>query len=187
MPETSPTVLIIPGYTNSGPEHWQSLWQVAHPEYHRVEQEDWDAPDVAKWVAALEREVRSAKTQVIFVAHSLGCITVAHWAERHPESTNRVAAAMLVAPADIERVNAPQVLRSFGPIPRMTLPFPSVVVASTTDSYASIARAQAFATAWQSQFVDIGDAGHINTAAGFGPWTAGEEILARVQQSDYPV
>jgi predicted alpha/beta hydrolase family esterase len=178
MSVASAAVLIIPGYTNSGPQHWQSLWQKANPEYRRVEQQDWDTPDVALWVAALDREVQSASDPVVLVAHSLGCVTVAHWVVCHPEAASRVAAALLGAPADIERSDAPQVLRAFGPIPCLPLPFPSVVVASATDPYAHIDRARMFAEAWRSRFVDIGDAGHINTAAGFGPWPDGEQILA---------
>ena len=29
-------VLILPGLYNSGPEHWQSHWERAHPEFRRV-------------------------------------------------------------------------------------------------------------------------------------------------------
>ena len=54
----SPPVLIVPGWTNSGSEHWQSLWQRAHPEWRRVEQADWDRPDPEAWRGALEAAVR---------------------------------------------------------------------------------------------------------------------------------
>jgi len=173
-----PPILIVPGYTNSGPDHWQSRWQSANPSYHRVEQADWNAPEVTPWVAALDHDIRNVSAPPILVAHSLGCITIAHWAERHPDAMSRVAAAMLVAPADVEGSNAPDAVRGFGPIPRTRLAFPSVVVASTTDEYATIDRARDFAAAWGARFIDIGDAGHINTTAGFGPWPEGERILA---------
>jgi predicted alpha/beta hydrolase family esterase len=171
------TVLIVPGWTNSGPDHWQSHWQRTHPEYQRVEQQNWDVPDVTAWVAELDAAVRAITTPIVFVAHSLGCITVAHWALRSPERTRRITAALLVAPADVERMDAPEVLQTFGPIPMLPLPFPSVVVASTTDPYVPLDRAQGFASAWGSRFVNVGDAGHLNTVAGFGPWHAGEQIL----------
>jgi len=172
-----PTVLLVPGYTNSGPQHWQSLWQRAHPEYRRVEQDDWDAPDVASWVSALDREVRAAPSPVVLVAHSLGCITIAHWSARTPYAASRVVAALLVAPADVERADAPDVLKPFGPIPLGPLPFRTVVVASTTDETVALDRAQRFAAAWNAEFVNVGDAGHINTAAGFGAWLGGERLL----------
>ena len=36
-------VLLLPGWQNSGPQHWQTLWEQRHG-YHRVEQSDWDRP-----------------------------------------------------------------------------------------------------------------------------------------------
>ena len=177
-PISTMQVLIVPGYTNSGPGHWQSLWQVGHHEYRRVEQQDWDAPEISLWVEALLREVRAADVPVVLVAHSLGCIAVAHWVASHSGETTRAAGALLVAPADVERPDAPEVLRAFGPVPLVRFPFPSVVVASTTDPSVSIDRAQSFAAAWGARFIDVGDAGHLNTAAGFGPWPEGEQILA---------
>lgn len=45
------------------------------------------------------------------------------------------------------------------------------------DPYASLERARALAAAWGSRFVDLGAAGHVNTAAEFGPWPEGEALL----------
>ena len=36
-------VLILPGWQNSGPEHWQSRWETLHG-FHRVDQHDWMTP-----------------------------------------------------------------------------------------------------------------------------------------------
>jgi predicted alpha/beta hydrolase family esterase len=38
-------------------------------------------------------------------------------------------------------------------------------------------RARFFARAWGARFVNAGPCRHINIAAGFGPWPAGEKIL----------
>lgn len=76
----SVSVLILPGIGNSGPQHWQTLWQNSHPDFVRVEQRDWDRPVCAEWVAALDAAVRAAGPQAVLVAHSLGCLAVAHWA-----------------------------------------------------------------------------------------------------------
>lgn len=40
---TSP-VLIIPGWGDSGPTHWQTLWERANPAFRRVVQRDWEYP-----------------------------------------------------------------------------------------------------------------------------------------------
>jgi predicted alpha/beta hydrolase family esterase len=116
----------------------------------------------------------------VLVAHSLGCVTVAHWATDH---RHEVAGALLVAPPDVEHDWAAEVVRDFAPIPLAPLPFASIVVASTDDPYADIGRAESWACAWGSRFVSLGPAGHINADSGFGPWPEGlallDELIAR--------
>ena len=167
-------ILIIPGWMNSGPDHWQSRWESAHG-YQRVQQQDWDSPVVADWVARLDEAIGASPMPPVLVAHSLGCIAVAHWAATH--SSVRAAAAFLVAPADVEQADTPEPLRPFAPIPIQPLPFPTVVVASRDDPYATFDRAEVLARAWGAALVDAGMAGHLNTAAGLGPWPAGEALL----------
>ena len=182
------SVLILPGWTGSGPEHWQSHWERAHPEYRRVEQENWDTPTREDWLPTIDRAISSATPPVVLVAQSLGCIAAVEWAARpDSESLSRVAGAFLVAPADVERKQAGRVVRQWRPIPMQRLPFPSVLVASRTDPYAAFGRSEEFAAAWGSELVDIGDAGHVNTASGHGPWPEGhrmlEEFISRVAPS----
>jgi hypothetical protein len=50
-------------------------------------------------------------------------------------------------------------------------------VASTNDEFVSLARAEEFARRWRARFVSIGAAGHIHTAAGYGPWPEGKRLL----------
>lgn len=168
-------VLIIPGWNNSGPEHWQTLWERADPErFRRVEQRDWDKPTLADWVQAIDAAVAAEPAPPVLVAHSLGCIAVAHWAAAHRRP---VAAALLVAPPDVERAGMPEEVRGFAPVPPRPLPFRSILVASDNDEWVTIDRAAHFARAWGSELVRAGAAGHINTAAGFGPWPDGERLL----------
>ena len=82
--------LIIPGYGNSGPEHWQSLWQQQDARFRRVEQRDWWSPQCSEWVATLERAVAASGPDTVLVAHSLGCGLVAHWAA---QTRQRIRAA----------------------------------------------------------------------------------------------
>lgn len=81
-------------------EHWQSIWQVRNPNYRRVEQQDWNGPDLEGWLSSLEIAVREAPSPVVLVAHSLACSLVADWAERG--SSERVDAATLVSPTDVD-------------------------------------------------------------------------------------
>lgn len=167
--------LIVPGLNGSPEGHWQSWLQATLPQAHRVEQDDWDAPDLEAWL--LRFAVATIATPgAIIVAHSLGCILAAHAAVRFPELPIR--AALLVAPADVDSAaHTPYSLRSFAPIPAARLPFPSVVVASTNDAFMAFSHARELASAWGADFVDAGPAGHINVASGHGPWPAGRDMV----------
>lgn len=164
-------IVIVPGWRNSGPDHWQSLWAGQLPHAERVDQEDWLVPHRAPWVAALEAQVLSAPEPVVIVAHSLGCITAAHMGA---EASARVKGALLVAPADPERRAQ---LADFAPVPYAPLPYRSVLVASSNDPYCPIRRAGAYARAWGSEFVRLQNAGHINVESGFGDWPLGLALL----------
>lgn len=168
------TVLIVPGVNNSGPGHWQTIWQEKHPEYKRVSQWDWDFPYCDEWVEGLQQAIDDIKGEIVLVAHSLGCLTVVHWAREHKRE---IRGALLVAPVDLEKPDYPPGVGGFTPIPLQPLPFPSILIASTNDEYASIERAEKFAAAWGSKFINVGACGHLNAAAGFGEWPQGEELL----------
>ena len=43
-------ILIIPGCGNSGPGHWQSLWEANLRDARRVEMPNWEFPHRADWV-----------------------------------------------------------------------------------------------------------------------------------------
>lgn len=169
-------ILTVPGLWDSGPEHWQSLWERRYPEWRRVTHRDWVSPVRAEWVAELDAAIALSEGPPILVAHSLGCATIAHWAASN--SRLRISGAMLVAPADVDAPGFPPEAQGFGPMPMARLPFPTLVVASSDDPYAGIERARAFADAWGGRLVDIGAAGHISAAEGFGEWPEGRQLLA---------
>jgi hypothetical protein len=129
-------------------------------------------------VQELDKAIRYAERPVVLVAHSLGCATVGHWAQLYP--TAAIAGTLLVAPADTERADFPASATGFAPMPWQPLPFPSMVVASSTDQYVSLARAQEFATVWGSQFVEVGALGHINVDSNLGEWPAGHALLEQL-------
>jgi hypothetical protein len=168
-------VLILAGLWNSGPQHWQTHWERKHPEFKRVPHRDWNNPACHEWVAELDAAIAACEGAPILVAHSLACNLVAHWARSG--SPLKVAGAFLVAPSDADAPTYPADVHGFTPMPMEKLPFPSVMVASTNDEYVSIERARAFAQAWGSKLVEIGDAGHINGASGYGEWPEGEKML----------
>ena len=163
--------LIIPGYHGSETGHWQRHWAADHPSVEVVEQEDWDHPILSDWLHVLEAHLAAAPGAIL-VAHSLGCALVAHLAGR--SSASHIGGALLVAPADADAgARQDPVFADFAPLPTRALPFPSIVVASRNDPYMGFGRATELADQWGAGLVDLGEAGHINVASGYGPWPDG--------------
>ncbi|UUZ63563.1 alpha/beta hydrolase [Polaromonas sp. P1-6] len=163
--------IIVPGWRNSGPGHWQSLWAERLSGAVRVQQDDWITPSRKAWVASIARPIVLQNEPVIVVAHSLGCIATTHLPA---EAVARIQGALLVAPADPERR---AILSDFAPVPYQKLPYRSVLVASSNDPFCPVRLAGAYARAWGSEFVRMQDAGHINVESGHGEWPLGVALL----------
>jgi predicted alpha/beta hydrolase family esterase len=172
------TTLVIPGFHGSGPAHWQSWFETQVPEARRVRRIDWEEPVLARWAGAVRQAIDAARGPVWLVAHSFGCLAAVVAAAERPE---RVAGALLVAPADPERFSPIGLRDEFDSaddtvtpwIPGSPLGFPSIVVASGNDPWLPLECATDWAERWGSRFLDIGHQGHINTESGYGPWPAG--------------
>jgi len=170
-------ILIVPGYTNSGPEHWQSRWQSRLSTARRVEQAEWSKPVREDWTANVAKAVNEAERPVVIVAHSLG---VAAAIQAIPRFQKPVAGAFLVAPPDVANPEIrPRHLMTFGPYPRDPLPFPSLLIASRNDPFCAFDVAEDIAAAWGSLFIDAGETGHLNADSGFGPWPEGSMTFAK--------
>ena len=167
-------VLVLPGWLNSGPDHWQSRWEGSHG-YTRVEQHDWQRPLRGDWIARLEDVLLSCTEPAVLVAHSLGCLTVAAWAA-HSKNTHLVKAALLSAPPDTEREDIRQMLPGWV-VPLQKLPFSTVVFASSNDPFCGIDQAERFASSWGATCIDIGERGHINADSDLGDWPEGHAEL----------
>ena len=177
MKVSSAEILIVPGYMNSGPDHWQSRWEAKLSTARRVEQAAWSKPVREDWTAVLANAVNTAVVPVVVIAHSLG---VATFIQAMGQFRKPVAGAFLVAPPDVANPRIrPRHLMTFGPYPRDPLPFPSMTVGSRNDPYCRLETAADIATAWGSEFMDAGEAGHINAEAGYGPWPEGSVAFAR--------
>lgn len=179
-------ILLLPGWQDSDPGHWQSRWQ-QHLGFERLQQDDWWWPRRGDWMARLDEAlladdrpaVSTTQAPTVLVAHSLGCQLVAHWAA-HSRLTARVVAALLVAPPDVARADLPPQLQAWAPIPRGRLPFASIAVVSDDDPYCAVARGRQMAADWGCTRVDAGAAGHLNTATGLGDWPDGLALLDRL-------
>ena len=187
---TSSQVLLLPGWQNSGPQHWQSLWETEYG-YLRVDQHDWMRPLRGDWVARLEDVVleqaeaspKPDNPGLVLVAHSLGCHLIAAWAA-HSRNTALVKGALLVAPGDPERVELRGLLSSWAPVTLQALPFSSRLLGSQNDPYCSLARARFFADALGAKFIDYGKTGHINADSGLGRWPDGQAMLSALRHEN---
>ena len=165
-------ILIIPGWSGSGPDHWQSRWEAKLSTARRIEQADWHKPDRAEWAANIVSAVAAAQRPVVLVAHSAGNSSVGHAAPAFPKG--KVVGAFLVAPASERALRAiPGMPADFARHERRKLPFRSVLAASETDPYCTMDEAQELAGAWGAEISNAGDSGHINAASGHGPWPEG--------------
>ncbi|AXI03706.1 RBBP9/YdeN family alpha/beta hydrolase [Aquirhabdus parva] len=180
------TTLILPGVGGSEPAHWQSWLETQLVDAKRVEQADWNSPVLHTWRQSLDRELLLNATEPVWiVAHSFGClVTMSALSSRVLAS--KVAGVLLVAPASPERFSlegfarskdqaidphAPQAPALLSRIlPRAPLGVPIRLIASRTDPWMTFEAAEWWATRWGAKLIDLGDAGHINVAAGFGAW-----------------
>ena len=161
-------VIVVPGLHNSSPDHWQSLWHASHPAFFRVEQDDWEHPDLAAWAARLDAVRAADPRPALFVAHSFGCLATAASIAANPAN---VAGALLVAPAD------PHKFGVAARLPQGSLGVPSTLIRSDDDPWMSAQEAARWAQRWGSELLDAGAVGHINAASGLGAWPFGWEAL----------
>jgi predicted alpha/beta hydrolase family esterase len=175
-------VLIVPGLRNSGPAHWQSWLQAQFADAVRVEQRDWNEPQLDRWASRIGSTLeRKGGERWIAVCHSFGCLALARHLALQPDSP--IQAALLVAPAEPDKFGVAELL------PQQALAVPTMLVASKTAPWMSAASARRWARRWGASYLNLGDAGHINTEAGFGPlplaqqWVqSATDRLARVRR-----
>ncbi|MEN9433748.1 MAG: hypothetical protein RLZZ422_1337 [Pseudomonadota bacterium] len=183
-------ILIVPGLYGSELQHWQTWIERKLPNTVRVEQKDWDNPVLSTWSKQIIDYIDQTRGRVWIIAHSFGCLASVQAAFHRSE---RIAGAMLVAPAEPNRfnvqgfvmgrpyINSANTIAS--QLPKQPLPFPSAVVASTNDPWMTLDSVQTWANHWESLLINIGEAGHINVASGFGAWPQGLKIFKDLYQS----
>ncbi|MBC5786137.1 alpha/beta hydrolase [Ramlibacter sp. USB13] len=183
-----PTVLIVPGLRDHVAQHWQTLLAGQLAKVVTVPPMGREDLDCAARVEAIERAAQQVQGPLIVVAHSGGCIMVAHWAQRTRRS---VQGALLATPPDFEApmpegYPAIAALREGGwlPVPRTLLPFRSIVAASRNDPLGSWSRVATLARDWGSELVDLGPVGHLNPASGHGPWPLAHAFIEKLAQRD---
>jgi predicted alpha/beta hydrolase family esterase len=183
-----PTVLIVPGLRDHVEQHWQTLLAQQLPRVATVPPMGREDLDCRTRVEAIEHAAQQVEGPLVLVAHSGGCIMVAHWALR---TKRRVLGALLATPPDFETPMPEgyptlEALHAGGwlPVPRRTLPFRSIVATSRNDPLARWSRVAMLARDWGSEVVDLGEVGHLNPASGYGPWPLAHAFIEQLAQRD---
>jgi len=182
--QTQATILIVPGLRDHVAEHWQTLLEARLDKARSVPPLTTNKLDCQARIDNIQQLVESIDGDIILVAHSAGCLMVAHWAAQFDRP---IKGALLAAPPDLDATwpasyPTPESLRDQGwaPLPSRRLPFPSILAVSSNDYLASPEAASRLAVEWGSKLVDLGEVGHLNPASGFGPWPQAEALIAEL-------
>lgn len=163
QPDGAARLVVVPGLRGSGAAHWQTWLEQEFAGAARVEQDDWDEPDLDRWASRVIETVESlGRGPHVLAAHSFGCLATVRALVRRPDLA--VAHLLLVAPAEPLRFGVADRL------PQARLATPCCLVASDTDPWMSAASARAWSLRWGTEWINLGDAGHVNVASGFGPF-----------------
>lgn len=181
-------MLFIPGLGGSGADHWQTRWRQRLSTGRAVEQDDWDNARRDAWADRIAAEIAARPTgkPVVLVAHSLGVIALMHALQMLAKkqaagtlSAHDIRGALLVSPPSERTLRETAGIdESFLPVPRDPLTFPSLLIASRNDPWATYEEMEGMALDWGAQIMDAGEAGHINAESGHGPWPEGLMRLA---------
>ena len=182
----SPTVLIVPGLRDHVESHWQTLLAAQLPKVQTVPPMGREDLDCSQRVQAIEAAMAAIDGPVVLVAHSGGCVMVAHWAHTSVHA-HHVVGALLATPPNFDQP-MPEgyptlaALQAGGwlPVPRKPLPFRSLVATSDNDPLASLDSVRALAKDWGSETVHLGAVGHLNPASGYGEWPMAMSLIEQL-------
>jgi serine hydrolase len=158
-------LLFIPETGAVSPEHWIARWSAKLSTARLVA-----AAEPLATRSGLIAAARLSGRPLLLIGHSTGAVAVALAAEALKDAD--VRGAFLVAPpADATLATLDG--GAWPSAPRSRLPWPSLLVASDADPWASLRQSQALASDWGADFIDAGDAGRIDADSGHGPWPDG--------------
>lgn len=176
MKSSETDIFIVPGYEGAGPTHWQHRMASKLSTARIIDQIDWTYPSLSDAIGELAAAVQASTRPIVFVSHSVGTTLVAHAMPtlQQLQLADRVKGGFLVTPpSELALTEMPNIDPAFALVPREPLPFPSALIASSNDPYATMEQSADLALAWGSKLIEAGEQGHINIASGHGPWPEG--------------
>jgi uncharacterized protein len=170
-------IKLVPGLNNSGPEHWQSIWEKKYG-FERINQEEWDYPVYNEWEKNfIENLERDNKCGTVLIAHSLGCLLTV---KAMPKIRKYLKAVFLVAPPDPKDKQFPKFLASFGYLPEVQLEVPGMLVYSENDQYSSPMFCIQKGKQWGLETISVGRKGHINSESNIDDWSEGFNLFQKL-------
>ena len=167
--------LILHGWQGSGPDHWQTWLAERLGEDARYPAlPEPDTPRLDDWLDALHSELeRAAGHRCVVICHSLSCVLWLHHARQ--ASGTQVERVLLVAPPS-ESVDSPD-LDGFFPLAARAADLKrgavsTRLVCSDDDPYCPEGAREIYGIPLGIETDLLPGAGHINPAAGYGPWPA---------------
>lgn len=174
--------VIVPGVGGSEHDHWQSVLQRQLVSCSRVEQKDWNLPVLKDWIAEFVNTVDAVQQNIQIVAHSFGCLTTVAALAQHPRLAKKIKSVILVAPANPARFGEAGFARLSQTdyqayFHNLKIHVPTTLIISENDPWLNFSDALQLADAWDLTPVNIGLAGHINVASGFGTFPQLQNFL----------
>src|SRR5580704_15973343 len=157
-------LIFVPETGRVSPEHWISRWSAKLSTARLV-----DAGEPQETRRRLVAAAGGSRPSLL-IGYSTGAIAVAFAAPNLAGAD--VRGAFLVAPPSEDALSKLDGGVWSAP-PHAPLPWPSMLLASRTDPYASLRQSRALAEDWGAEFVDAGEAGRIDADSGHGPWPDG--------------
>ncbi len=166
------------GLGNSGPNMWMSKRENQfNTQFSRVQQKDWDYPEVSTWVLELRDHIKLLKANyIILIGHSMGCATIAHYKNSHLFD-NRIKGCFLVGPANVCHALLPETCQSFEDFPDIQNPIPTQLIISENDPYCDLKTALHYSEIWGAEYLHMGKQGHFCGSNMYVEWKEGFEIL----------
>lgn len=167
------STLIVPGLNDSGVAHWQTWWERKDRNALRVTQDNWVQADIGLWSGKVSEAINLSHGQIWIVAHSFGCLASMFAAQKYAD---RIAGMFLVAPADPDKFGLRGLFDT-------AVAAPAILVASRTDPWLEFGKAQHWSSVLGGDFIDLGNAGHINAESGFGAWQQGFDLFRNFKRN----
>lgn len=173
--------LFAAGRTPALYRSWHQRCAARQIKCDRLDLGSWHKVTAGKWTIRLDLAIARSNEPVVLVTHDVASYAVIWWAAfASPERRRQIAAAILIAPPDLQSSSVGDHIAGLAPFPCTPLPFPTKIVASSSDPDASLEFSEHLAEKLGATFQNLGCAGRLTGFLRANDWEKGiEYMLAR--------